>query len=114
MSVEASPRATLSVGSTRRRGGRATRRGVLLGVLLCSAGVAACTDPDESSTPTTLTVPIAPTTTVRPDDGVLRIGALLPLSGPGAEFGQPMSDAVTFAVEQVNAASGFAGRDVEV
>lgn len=82
-----------------------------MAALVCSATTAACSDADDSTTPTTTTTP-APTTTIEPDDGVLRLGVLLPLSGPGAELGRSMSDAVTLAVDQVNAAGGFGGNAV--
>jgi branched-chain amino acid transport system substrate-binding protein len=71
--------------------------------------VAACSDSDDAATSTTVETTVAPTTTMKPDDGVLRLGALLPLSGPGAEIGRSMSDAVEMAVEEINAAGGVGG-----
>jgi branched-chain amino acid transport system substrate-binding protein len=74
---------------------------------------AACTDSDAEPTATTVASTLAPTTTAAPDDGVLRLGVLLPLSGPGAEIGQSMENAVTLAVEDINAAGGVGGVGVE-
>jgi branched-chain amino acid transport system substrate-binding protein len=51
---------------------------------------------------------------MQPDDGVLRLGVLLPLSGPGAVIGEPMSNAVSLAVDAMTAAGGVAGAGVEL
>ena len=74
----------------------------------------ACSNSDNSTTPTTITTPVAPTTTMVPDDGVLRLGVLLPLTGPGADLGQSLSNGVEMAVDRVNETGGFNGRDVEL
>lgn len=61
--------------------------------------------------------PARTTTTTEPprvDDGVLRIGVLLPQSGSGAGFGRPLIDAVDTAVGQLNEAGGVLGRAVQV
>jgi hypothetical protein len=66
--------------------------------------IAACDGDPESATVTT-SVPTTTTTIApRPDDGVLRLGAFLPRSGPGAELGERMIAAVQDAVIQINAA----------
>lgn len=44
----------------------------------------------------------------------LSIGVVLPLSGPGAYFGEHGRTGIDLAVEQVNAAGGVNGSDVEV
>ena len=54
------------------------------------------------------------TTTVRPDDGVLLIGAILPRNGAAAELGLSMSDALALAVSEINAAGGVGGEPVRV
>jgi branched-chain amino acid transport system substrate-binding protein len=75
----------------------------------------ACTDDDDSSA--TSAAPSSTTTTTepaRPNDGVLRIGLLLPLSGEGASIGQGMADAAQRAVDEINAAGGVLGQQVEV
>lgn len=51
----------------------------------------------------------APTTTEVPSDGVLVLGALLPQSGRGATFGDPLIQAFELAVDEVNAAGGING-----
>ena len=92
---------------------RPLRRAVGLGAIGIAA-VSSCSD-DGTTTPTS-PPPTAPTTTTpsRPDDGVLRIGLLLPESGEGATIGQPLIDAARSAVEQINAAGGVLGQPVEL
>lgn len=71
---------------------------------------------DDTTAPTTEPVPV-PTTSpvvVRPDDGVLRIGLLLPTSGEGLTIGQFMSDAAQRAVREINSAGGIGGSAIEV
>lgn len=46
-------------------------------------------------------------------DGVLRLGSLLPESGPLAEIGPPQVAAFELAVEEVNAAGGVLGAPIE-
>lgn len=73
------------------------------------ATVAACDGDDEQTTETTAVAVTTTTVPPRPDDGVLRIGAFLPRTGPGAALGEPMIVAVQQAVEQINAAGGVLG-----
>lgn len=56
------------------------------------------------------------TTTIAPrsNDGILRIGLLIPRSGPGASIGEPLVPIVEAAVEAVNQAGGVNGRPVEL
>jgi branched-chain amino acid transport system substrate-binding protein len=61
----------------------------------------------------------APPTTSEPapvgrDDGILRIGVLMPRSGEASWIGLPASSAARDAVNLVNEAGGFAGEDVEL
>lgn len=56
----------------------------------------------------------ATSTTVRPDDGVLTIGAVLPHDGAAAELGLSLSGALALAVSEVNAAGGFGGTTVRL
>lgn len=49
-----------------------------------------------------------------PDDGVLTVGALLALSGPGAPFGTAARTAVELAVNEINANGGVGGRPVRL
>ena len=46
------------------------------------------------------------------DDGTIRIGVLLPMSGPEAFFGTDMFNAYTLAVRHVNQAGGVLGRQL--
>ncbi len=56
----------------------------------------------------------APTTTERPDDGTLLVGAVLPTVGPAAEIGVSMSAALALAAQEINEAGGVNGRNVRV
>lgn len=67
--------------------------------------MAACND-DDAAPPATTAITVAPavTTTIpRLDDGILRIGVLLPQTGPGAALGQGMIAAAQEAVATANA-----------
>lgn len=82
------------------------------------AAVACSGDDDsagDSSPTTTQLVATTASSPVRPDDGVLVLGVLLPTTGPGATlFGDGMIDAVQMAVDQINVAGGVNGSDVEL
>jgi branched-chain amino acid transport system substrate-binding protein len=105
-------------GSERRRSPEPRRtRSIRAAIAMALAGtLASCsTDPvavDQISTTTVAT----PTTSIpeRVSDGVLRLGTLLPLTGPGAAFGVPLADAVRRAVAIVNEAGGVNGVPIEV
>ena len=90
-----------------------TARGPALAALVALA-FAGCSDEDGSAASTTVVTTIPATTTTEPDDQVLRLGALLPLSGAGAELGASMLAAVELAVEQINDAGGVGGAPVEL
>jgi len=74
--------------------------------LACLAAVtlAACSGSTVVQTPPSTSAPAE--AVALPDDGVLRIGVLLPLTGPGAEFGAAMIEAVELAVDEINEAGG--------
>lgn len=74
----------------------------------------ACSGDDEPDTAPTTTVPPATTVPTRPDDGILKLGAFLPTTGPGATLGGPMVEAVQSAVRLINEAGGVLGSDVEL
>jgi branched-chain amino acid transport system substrate-binding protein len=87
-------------------------------VVAAVALVAAC-DGDDGEDPaaveTTPASTVTPTTEVPKDeDGVLRIGLLLPRSGEAATTGQGLIDAAVTAVNAVNEAGGVLGNDVEL
>lgn len=48
------------------------------------------------------------------DNGPIKIGFIAPLSGDAAAYGEPMRNAVQVVTNQVNAAGGIDGRQVEV
>ena len=65
-----------------------------------------------------MTTPVGATTSTTEsptiDDGVLRIGVLLPASGAGASIGQSARPAVRVAVERANRLGGVNGQRVEL
>jgi len=69
----------------------------------------ACGGTPTATTPTATTAATA-TTAKAP----IKLGALLPLSGPSAATGQDMKDGYELAVEQINAAGGVNGAKVQV
>src|SRR5262245_11890316 len=76
----------------------------------------ACTD-DDGSAPTSGTAATSTTPTTeptRPDDNVLTVGLLLPMSGEGSSIGQGMADAATRAVNEINRAGGDLGKKVRL
>jgi branched-chain amino acid transport system substrate-binding protein len=92
----------------------ATRRAAPLLITACATVIlAACSD-DTAVSPTT-PPPVVTTTTepARVEDGILRIGVLLPESGEGATIGQPLRAAAETAIARVNEAGGVLGRSVE-
>lgn len=74
----------------------------------------ACSGDDDDPTPTTTISPTTTTIAERVSDGVLKVGAFLPLTGPGAAFGPPMIEALDDAIDEINAAGGVLGDDVEL
>jgi branched-chain amino acid transport system substrate-binding protein len=86
---------------------------VLLAVGLALV-LTACSD-DGATSPTI--APATSTTTTIPErvyDGVLKVGVLVPETGPGAVLGEGLAQAVVTAAEAINAAGGVLGRDVEI
>ena len=81
--------------------------------LAVSLVLAACSGGD-GATPTTTTQLAAPTTTIEADDGVLRIGAVLPSGGTAPDMGVSMRAAFELAVTEVNDAGGVLGRQIDV
>ena len=84
----------------------------LIAVLPIVGLLGACSD---SSSPDSVDETIiAATTTVRPDDGALLVGAIIPRDGVAAELGLSMSDALTLAVTEINEAGGVGGKPVRL
>lgn len=100
---------------------RGTRRALTPVALAALAVLAACTGGggDDRATPgTTSTLPDvpAPSTTVRErrPGAALRVGVVLPLTGPDAAFGAPLTAGVELALGEINAAGGVNGQPVEL
>jgi len=86
----------------------------LAAVAVIVVAVSACSDDDD---PPPTSPPVAVTTTtvaVRPDDGTLTIGLLLPTTGDGSTIGQFMADGVRRAIGEINGVGGVGGVPVEV
>ncbi len=72
----------------------------------------ACSD---SSPPPSADDSVASTiTTVRPDDGELLVGAIVPRDGVATELGLSMNDALTLAITEINDAGGVGGMPVRL
>lgn len=83
---------------------------------LLAMGAAAC-DGGSDSSPTTTSLPRVATTEApveRVDDGVLRIGVLLPRSGSGASLGEPLVRIVEAAARRVNDDGGVLGAPIDI
>lgn len=77
--------------------------------------MAACTNDGDTSPTTTEVAPTTTSSPARSDDGVLRLGVLLPTTGPGATlFGEGMINAVHLAQDEINDAGGVLGAAVEL
>ncbi len=82
----------------------------LTGIMLL---VAACSG--SSSVPAPDSVPdLATSVAPQTSDGILRIGLLIPQSGPGAAIGEPLIAIAQAAIDLVNANGGVMGQDVEM
>ncbi len=93
---------------------RRTQR--LLGPTVALGILAACSGSDAAPTPTTARPSLitTPTPSTVPGDGVMRIGLLLPRSGPGADLGEALTHAAELAVGEINTHGGVAGHSVEL
>ncbi|MGK9167842.1 penicillin-binding protein activator [Inquilinus limosus] len=90
--------ATVSEGSI-GRGGAGLRRLVrLAGAAVLAAALAACAQFQTVPRPTPIAQAPTAAAPTRPDDGVLRVGMLLPLSGGSASLGEAMQRAAQMAV----------------
>ena len=88
----------------------------VIACVACIALVAACDDDSDPGAEETVPQATVPPTTVRAsdEDGILRIGLLLPKSGEAAATGQPLIDAARVATDAVNAAGGVLERPIEL
>lgn len=101
---------------TERRTQRPIGRHQVIAAVATAIITVACTG--GSAVPTATTSLLEGTTTPTPahsaTDGVLRIGLLLPETGPGEIFGDALGRAAGLAVSEINLHGGVGGRDVEV
>ncbi|ALS25193.1 MULTISPECIES: ABC transporter substrate-binding protein [Paenibacillus] len=74
----------------------------LAGSLLSGCGAAETNAPSNAGTP-------APSS-----EGTLKIGAVLPMTGGSAVFGEKFKQAYSLAVEEINAAGGINGKKLEI
>ena len=81
---------------------------------MLAVSLAACSDDGGDATPSTTTQLLGATTTVAADDGVLRVGAVLPSGGTAPDMGVSMRAALELAETEINAAGGVLGRPISV
>lgn len=77
---------------------------------------AACSDGGAGSSTLGSVDTVVPVDTAVPvqDDGVLRLGVLVPLSGPGAELGASLRDGARLAIDAANDAGGVLDQPIEL
>ncbi len=93
-------------------GGRLLRASVI--AILTATLTAACSTPDDTAPVVSVLPAVTTTIPSRVDDGVLRLGTLLPTTGAGAGLGSPLTAAVQSAVDTINAQGGVLGQPVEL
>jgi len=84
------------------------RKTIVSIVALAGIVVAACGGGTPATSPTAATATTAAT------KAAIKLGAILPLTGPSAATGQDMKDGYELAREQINAAGGANGAPIEV
>ena len=72
--------------------------------------MAACSS--DSARPSTTTTAAATPGVIRVDDGVLKIGVLIPQGSANADIGQSIGTAVALATKKINEAGGYRGQPV--
>ncbi len=98
-----------------RRSAKSLSRLPIIRIAALGAVLVACSATQNSTAPSAPPESSAPNgPKVRADDGVLRIGVLLPASGEGAAIGQSARAAVRVAVAEANANGGVHDRPVEL
>lgn len=83
-----------------------------MGIATVAAITAAACSPSSATPPTTTVDTTTVETVVEFEDGILKIGVLLPRSGPGAEIGSSMRDAIDLAVDEIREAGGVMNRPI--
>ncbi|MEZ5274268.1 MAG: ABC transporter substrate-binding protein [Ilumatobacteraceae bacterium] len=82
--------------------------------VVAAAGLLPVACDSGSSSGATTSSTLVVTTTSRPDDGLFRVGLVLPSVGTGAEIGASIEAAVHLAADEINAAGGVDGQRVEI
>ena len=59
-------------------------------------------------------VPVGNVLSVEKEDQEIKIGAILPLSGPSAQYGQWIQEALNLAKDEINASGGIKGRSLQI
>ncbi|GAA1687267.1 ABC transporter substrate-binding protein [Microcella alkalica] len=85
-----------------------------LALVLATVALAGCTATEPVATPTPVVTTATPTPIPPSGDGILRIGTLVPLTGPSSSRGPVQVAAVEIAVRDIAAAGGVLGAPVEV
>ncbi len=78
------------------------------------AALVGCTDDGATPAPASVAAATSTTQSRRVDDGILRVGVMLPESGDGAAIGAPLIKAALAASSAINAAGGVLGNKIEV
>jgi branched-chain amino acid transport system substrate-binding protein len=74
---------------------------------------ASCSGSDDAPPPTSALATTTSTVPPRSDDGVLKVGVLLPATGPGETLGTPMRVAIEAGIALINENGGVLGSAVE-
>lgn len=93
------------------------RLGVAAFGLFLVASLSACADIEDEGTSLTQQTGETQTqaSTQEPsDDDTVKIGGILPLTGDGAAYGEPMQKVAQIALDEINAAGGVNGKKLEI
>lgn len=74
----------------------------------------ACTGVDDARPAASTSTTAAPTTTIHPDDGIFKVGVVVPTIGPGLDIGTSIEAAVRVAADEINDAGGIADQPVVI
>lgn len=74
----------------------------------------ACTGADDARPAASTSTTAAPTTTIHPDDGIFKVGIVVPTIGPGLDIGTSIEAAVRIAADEINDAGGISDQPVVI
>ncbi|MFM8311794.1 MAG: ABC transporter substrate-binding protein [Ilumatobacteraceae bacterium] len=74
----------------------------------------ACTGADDARPAASTSTTAAPTTTIHPDDGIFKVGVVVPTIGPGLDIGTSIEAAVRIAADEINDAGGISDQPVVI